>query len=97
MAKNFTDAFDLILDAYEKIGKKLNVLKEYQADEILNTHPYLRQCLGFIYKDILTFHHHATTYLRKKRKTVVVKSIEVEFANMRHSLASNFQVDVEDI
>ena len=57
VASNLTNAFDALLDAYQRIGEQIPLLIQYQT--LFQTHPHMRQLLVDIYRDILDFHKEA--------------------------------------
>lgn len=60
MASTWSDSFDILLDAYEQIGKEIPLLEQYKA--VFENDPHMVKVLGFIYKDILEFHKRAIRF-----------------------------------
>ncbi|KIX07723.1 uncharacterized protein Z518_02377 [Rhinocladiella mackenziei CBS 650.93] len=56
-AKNFTDSFEILLDAYRQIGQQIPLLTQYQT--LFSQSPEMRNALKLMYYDILTFHRKA--------------------------------------
>jgi len=48
------DAFEYILSAYEDIGECLPLYSQYE--EYFHSNPHMYKMLGYVYKDLLTFH-----------------------------------------
>jgi len=65
-ASNFTDSFEMLLDAYEQIGEHLPLLQEYEA--LFHHSPHMVQSLELMYMDILEFHQDAMRFFSGKRK-----------------------------
>lgn len=57
IAKKYTDSFDTILWAYEKIGERIPLLAEYQ--DIFKDNASLQEVLAKMFADILEFHQGA--------------------------------------
>ncbi|PZC93210.1 zf-H2C2-2 domain containing protein [Pyrenophora tritici-repentis] len=64
-ARNYTDAFNSLLDMYLEIGESMPQFAQYQTLFQNNTHMQL--ALVNIYKDILEFHKEALRYFRQKK------------------------------
>ncbi|KAI2477453.1 Goodbye domain containing protein [Pyrenophora tritici-repentis] len=64
-ARNYTDAFNSLLDMYLEIGESMPQFAQYQTLFQNNTHMQL--ALVNIYKDILEFHKEALQYFRQKK------------------------------
>ncbi|KAF2680197.1 C2H2 domain-containing protein [Lentithecium fluviatile CBS 122367] len=63
-ASNFTDSFDVLLDAYEQIGEQLPLLQEYE--DLFHHSPHMIQALVLMYIDILEFHQNAIRFFSGK-------------------------------
>lgn len=66
MASNLADAFNALLDAYQRIGEQIPLLLQYQA--LFQAYPHMRQLLVDIYQDILEFHREAIKHFQKSSK-----------------------------
>jgi len=66
VASNLNQAFDTLLDAYEKIGSALPIIKA--IDTLFYTRPPVQQVLVNVFEDILTFHKRAIVFFSKKSK-----------------------------
>jgi hypothetical protein len=80
-------AFDNILDVYEQLGHKIPLLYEYMRlfDKLQDS----RECLVYIYQDILTFHQLAYKLfsLRTNREVQLKTAIIPKNANPLQSMA----------
>ncbi|KAK4159591.1 hypothetical protein QBC43DRAFT_326945 [Cladorrhinum sp. PSN259] len=63
-ASAFTEAFDCLLDAYQRIWEQLPLFEAYAP--MLESRPYIRTVLVWIYKDILEFHQEAIGYFKSR-------------------------------
>ncbi|KAK3988674.1 hypothetical protein QBC44DRAFT_328722 [Cladorrhinum sp. PSN332] len=63
-ASSFTEALDSLLDAYQGIWEQLPLFEVYGST--LESRPYIRTILVWIYKDILDFHREAISYFRSR-------------------------------
>jgi hypothetical protein len=64
VAKNYTDAFNALLDAYLEIGENLPQLSQYQT--LFAENPHMQLALAHIFEDILEFHKEALRYFRQR-------------------------------
>jgi hypothetical protein len=64
VAKNYTDAFNALLDAYLEIGENLPQLSQYQ--NLFAKNPHMELALAHIFEDILEFHKEALRYFRQR-------------------------------
>ncbi|KAH4922495.1 hypothetical protein HBI23_095700 [Parastagonospora nodorum] len=89
VACTFYEAFDTLLDAYQRIGEHIHLLKQYEAyfqNQLHMCHP-----LALVYEDILAFHGKAMQFFKKKMWRqlfhAIWKTFEFEFGailrNMR--------------
>ena len=62
-ASNFTDAFDLLLDAYQDIGNNLPQFKKYA--QLFGNKPSVRRVLVEVFEGILRFHKRAIGFFRR--------------------------------
>ncbi|CAI6332799.1 unnamed protein product [Periconia digitata] len=63
VTKECAEIFNILLDAYHRIGETIPQFQQYQTLFVGNTH--VQRALGFIYEDILNFHKEALRYFRK--------------------------------
>jgi hypothetical protein len=64
VARNYTDAFNALLDAYLEIGENLPQLTQYQA--LFSENSHMQLALAHIFEDILEFHKEALRYFRQR-------------------------------
>ena len=62
-ASNYTDAFDLLLDAYKDIGHSLPQFGKYA--QLFGNKPSVRKVLVDIFEGILGFHRRAVGFFRR--------------------------------
>ena len=62
-ASNYTDAFDLLLDAYKDIGNSLPQFGKYA--QLFGNKPSVRKVLVEIFEGILRFHKRAMGFFRR--------------------------------
>lgn len=67
-ATNFSEAWNLLLEAYLEFGELIPQLEAYQAHCLAND--YMKTVLGLMYKDILEFHRVAMRHFRKQGKSL---------------------------
>lgn len=63
VTKECAEVFNILLDAYHRIGETIPQFQQYETLFVNNAH--VRRALGFIYEDILNFHKEALRYFRK--------------------------------
>ena len=68
VASNYTDAFDLLLDAYKDIGNNLPQFEKYA--QLFGDRPSVRKVLVEVYEGILRFHKRAMGFFRKSGLSV---------------------------
>ncbi len=61
-----TEAFDALLDAYERIGSALPIVQA--IDNLFYSAPHVQQVLANVFEDILTFHKRAIVFFKQKSK-----------------------------
>ena len=66
IAKSWTEAFDMLLDAYQEIAENIPLLKQYSA--LFSHDNHMRWVLRMIYGDILEFHKRAIRYFTRPSK-----------------------------
>jgi hypothetical protein len=66
VACTFSEAFDVLLDAYERIGDQIPLLTQYE--DYFRKEPRMSRVLGLLYEDILEFHWKAMRYFKQKSK-----------------------------
>ncbi|KAH7324015.1 ankyrin repeat-containing domain protein [Rhexocercosporidium sp. MPI-PUGE-AT-0058] len=64
IASKLDEAFDALLDAYEKIGNCLPILST--VDALFSSHPHLKEILANILEDILDFHKRAIVFFKQR-------------------------------
>lgn len=77
VASTWSDSFDILLDAYEQIGKEIPLLEQYKA--VFENDPHMVKVLGFIYKDILDFHKRAIRFFSGRVWRQVFRSVWSDF------------------
>jgi hypothetical protein len=65
-ACTFAEAFDVLLDAYQRIGELLPLFTQYQA--MFRDRPEMTRVLTLMYEDILRFHWKAMGYFKQRSK-----------------------------
>ncbi|KAH8586238.1 hypothetical protein B0O99DRAFT_644911 [Bisporella sp. PMI_857] len=63
-AQEFWEAFDLVLDAYQKLG--LQLLAYLSFEQLFISTPHMRDVLVMMYKDILCFHRDAIPHFKQR-------------------------------
>lgn len=71
VAKNYTEAFNALLDAYLEIGENIPQFAQYQ--NMFESNVYMQIALAHIYEDILEFHREALRFFRQRSKYVQLK------------------------
>ena len=66
VASQLNEAFDTLLDAYERIGSVLPIIQA--IDNMFYSQPHVQQVLADIFEDILTFHKRAIVFFSHKSK-----------------------------
>ncbi|KAH4106786.1 hypothetical protein HBI82_035170 [Parastagonospora nodorum] len=92
VACTFYEAFDTLLDAYQRIGEHIHLLKQYEA--YFQNQPHMCHPLALVYEDILAFHGKAMQFFKKKMWRqlfhAIWKTFEFEFGailrNMREHM-----------
>lgn len=64
VASTFHEAFDALLDAYQRIGEHMPLLAQYE--DYFRNHPQMTRVLRLMYEDILKFHFKAMKYFQKR-------------------------------
>lgn len=64
IASTFHEAFDALLDAYQRIGEHMPLLAQYE--DYFRNHPHMTRVLQLMYEDILKFHLKAMKYFQKR-------------------------------
>jgi hypothetical protein len=62
-ASNFVEAFEELLAIYQDIGESLPMFAQYE--NLFKEKDYMRTALGYIYKDLCSFHQQAYAYFKK--------------------------------
>jgi len=63
-ACTFSEAFDSLMDAYQRIGEQIPLLTQYE--NIFRSQPKMTQVLQLFYHDILDFHWKAMRYFKQR-------------------------------
>lgn len=71
IARNYTEAFNALLDAYLEIGENIPQLAQYQ--NMFESNVHMQIALAHIYEDILEFHKEALRYFRQRSECVQLK------------------------
>jgi len=66
VASKLNEAFDTLLDAYERIGSALPIIQA--IDNLFYSQPHVQQVLANVFEDILTFHKRAIVFFNNKSK-----------------------------
>jgi hypothetical protein len=64
VACTFHEAFDALLDSYQRIGEHIPLLAQYEG--YFRNHPQMTRVLRLMYEDILKFHFKAMKYFKKR-------------------------------
>ncbi|KAH6670655.1 hypothetical protein B0J14DRAFT_100518 [Halenospora varia] len=80
IASKLNEAFDALLDAYEKIGDSLPILSK--VDELFCSHPHVKQVLANIFEDILDFHKRAIVFFKHGTWKLTFKLTYHTFSDM---------------
>ncbi|EMD96161.1 hypothetical protein COCC4DRAFT_55683 [Bipolaris maydis ATCC 48331] len=88
IASTFHEAFDALLDAYQRIGEHMPLLAQYEG--YFRNHPQMTRVLRLMYEDILKFHFKAMKYFQKRMWQQLFqalwKSFDTEFAAILRDL-----------
>ncbi|KAH7348115.1 C2H2 domain-containing protein [Pyrenochaeta sp. MPI-SDFR-AT-0127] len=88
-ASTFTESFEALLNAYERIGEQLPLLSEYES--LFRQNRYMVSALEMIYIDILDFHQQAMKFFSGRLWTrffrSVWKNFDTKFGGILESLA----------
>ncbi|KAH7122481.1 C2H2 domain-containing protein [Dendryphion nanum] len=76
-AHTFAESFEVLLDAYERIGEQLPLLADYEA--LFSNSPRMLNVLELMYMDILTFHQDAMRFFSGNLWKKLLKSIWKDF------------------
>ena len=71
VVKNYTEAFNALLDAYLEIGENIPQFTQYQ--NLFGSNVYMQIALAHIYEDILEFHKEALRYFRQRGECVQLR------------------------
>jgi hypothetical protein len=66
VASKLNQAFDALLDAYQRIGSALPLIQA--IDNLFYSRPHIQHVLANIFEDILTFHKRAIVFFSHKSK-----------------------------
>ncbi|KUJ21501.1 uncharacterized protein LY89DRAFT_610110, partial [Mollisia scopiformis] len=80
IASKLNEAFDALLDAYEKIGNSLPILST--VDALFCSHPHVKQVLANIFEDILDFHKRAIVFFKHGTWRLTFKLTYHTFSDM---------------
>lgn len=71
VVKNYTEAFNMLLDAYLEISENIPQFTQYQ--NLFRSNFYIQIALAHIYEDILKFHKEALRYFRQRNECVQLR------------------------
>ena len=57
IASTWTDALEILLDAYEQIGEQIPLLQQFHA--LFKENEHMQRVLALMYSDIIDFHQRA--------------------------------------
>ncbi|KAL5327958.1 hypothetical protein ACEPPN_005664 [Leptodophora sp. 'Broadleaf-Isolate-01'] len=80
IASKLDEAFDALLDAYEKMGNCLPILS--RVDALFRSHPHLKEILANILEDILDFHKRAIVFFKQSTWKLTFKLTYHTFGDM---------------
>ncbi|KAK9770272.1 hypothetical protein SCAR479_13013 [Seiridium cardinale] len=86
------DGFDGLLDAYERLGRKMPKLQN--LDDLFTKHTGMRKCLSGLYKDILEFHagaYQCFTQFPERGRKKILKAAWKDFNHTITHLEDNLQ------
>ncbi|KAF2116189.1 hypothetical protein BDV96DRAFT_645526 [Lophiotrema nucula] len=84
VACTFAEAFNTLMEAYQRIGEHLPLLSQYEV--LFRNEPQMARVLVMMYEDILSFHYKAMSYFKKKM-----------WAKLFHALWKTFNTEFEAI
>jgi|ERR1700722_2217425 NADH:ubiquinone oxidoreductase subunit E len=64
ISSNLDKAFDALLDTYAGLGASLPLISA--IDTLFTSNPFIQDTLIHVYKDVLTFHHRALRFFKKR-------------------------------
>ena len=85
VAKNHTDAFNALLNAYLQISENIPQFSQYQT--LFHGNPHMQEALSHIYKDILEFHREALRYFRTSSR-LILSAYEIMNATVAKSMTA---------
>ncbi|KAL9043378.1 MAG: hypothetical protein Q9214_003434, partial [Letrouitia sp. 1 TL-2023] len=91
IASRLVDAFDLLLDAYARIGESLPVIAGVDSLFSLQSNDPVQGILTSTYDDILKFHTRAVAFFRQKVWTIAFKTTFRSFDSMYGDIVKNLQ------
>lgn len=68
-----TEAFDAILNTYQRIGEQIPLLTQRESQ--FRNNPHMRKVLGHMYRDILEFHWTAMKYFKRPALKLCFSSV----------------------
>lgn len=77
IASSYTDAFDLVLDAYKDIGNNLPQFEKYA--QLFGDKPSVRKALVDVFEVILNFHKQAMKFFRRSGLCRPSSTVRSEF------------------
>jgi hypothetical protein len=89
IAKNLTDTFEIILDAWEQIGEQLPLLEDIQ--HVFKDNNSLQEILVKIFTDVLEFHQHAISFYKGRGLKAVMKSLWKSFSPQFESILTRLR------
>jgi hypothetical protein len=93
-ACTFSEAFDVLIDAYQRIGELIPLLSQYES--LFQNHPQMSRVLSLMYEDILEFHWKAMQHFKQRSKSCAT-SMGVSLAKTSSSVAEIISCIVEKL
>lgn len=66
VASTWADSFDILLDAYERLGENIPIFSDYKV--IFESNTKFQDVLAVVYEDILEFHQTALRFFKRPGK-----------------------------
>ncbi|TVY90811.1 Ankyrin [Lachnellula willkommii] len=89
VASKLNQAFDTLLDAYERIGAVLPIIQV--IDALFYSKPHIQQVLADVFEDILTFHKRAMVFFSHKTWKLTFRLTFHTFADMFGDVLKNLE------
>lgn len=94
VASTFYEAFNVLLDSYQRISESLPLLAQYQS--LFQSNAHMVKTLELVYRDIFEFHHLALNYFKKPGICISFCALHFRWL-IRCSMETDVSSDVEDI